>query len=273
MVRETEKRVEGSLTGLANEFGSDKGTVGPAREWRAHNYTDLYEAYLWRLRDEPIRLLEIGLGVTGAAWRADIARGRNMDGGASLKMWYAFLRKAEIIGVDINPATHLDNDRISTFVVDQGDGGQLRTFARSIGQDGFDVIVDDGSHRPDHQQLTFSVLFPLLRSGGFYFIEDLMDNGLGDRDRGRYSAKSVRSTRQVLKGWVESGAFAGPHAMGERSDRLAHDIAGISFHVPEFRTHHNKWRSPHAWKRPTRLLRPTVGFRPDTETLCVIHRR
>ena len=59
-----------SLTELANQYGTDKGTVGPVRTWSAHNYTDIYEAYLERYRLSTLTILEIGLGVTGDRWKA-----------------------------------------------------------------------------------------------------------------------------------------------------------------------------------------------------------
>jgi len=34
------------------------------------------------------------------------------------------------------------------------------------------VVIDDGSHRPEHVRATFAVLFPLLADGGTYIIED-----------------------------------------------------------------------------------------------------
>ena len=37
----------------------------------------------------------------------------------------------------------------------------------------FDIIIDDGSHASYHQQLSFKTLFPTLKSGGIYSIEDL----------------------------------------------------------------------------------------------------
>ena len=50
-----------SLTELADEEGSDKGTLGPSPAWRAHNDTDVYDAFLRPYRNKPITLLEIGL--------------------------------------------------------------------------------------------------------------------------------------------------------------------------------------------------------------------
>jgi len=37
----------------------------------------------------------------------------------------------------------------------------------------FDIIIDDASHASYHQQNSFKVLFPSLRPGGLYIIEDL----------------------------------------------------------------------------------------------------
>ena len=35
-----------------------------------------------------------------------------------------------------------------------------------------EVVIDDGSHRPEHILETFRILFPLLADGGIYAIED-----------------------------------------------------------------------------------------------------
>jgi len=36
-----------------------------------------------------------------------------------------------------------------------------------------DIIIDDASHASHHQQKGFLELFPKLKSGGLYIIEDL----------------------------------------------------------------------------------------------------
>lgn len=38
----------------------------------------------------------------------------------------------------------------------------------------FDVIVDDGGHRMEHQLTSFTYLLPKVKSGGLYVIEDLL---------------------------------------------------------------------------------------------------
>ena len=58
---------------------------------------------------------------------------------------------------------------------DCGDERRLEELAAQLSkQPGcFDIIVDDGSHASYHQQLTMLKLFPLVKSGGLYIIEDL----------------------------------------------------------------------------------------------------
>ena len=220
-----------TLTVIANEEGTDKGTIGPVDDWSAHNYTDVYEAYFFPLRRMPITLLEVGLGVDGPNWHAEIAQGRNAQGGGSMRMWYRYFPDARIFGIDVNPAAFLDNDRIRTGVVDQSDPSQLRTFLSNHGIDRVDVVIDDGSHRPDHQQISFASLFPYVAPGGLYFIEDLLDNGKGDNAAGPQANPDVLSTRRVLRAFADEGTFPQPNALDNEAD-LRDSIDEISFHCP-----------------------------------------
>jgi hypothetical protein len=205
-----------SLTELADHHGSDKGTVGPTPKWRGHLYTLVYERYLEQLRDQPISLLEIGIG----AGRAKIKRGRNSEGGASLKMWRDYFPRARIYGLDMFDASYLDDERVRTFQGDQSDLGFLAEVAAETGP--LDVIIDDGSHWAVHQQMTLGFLFGHVRPGGLYFIEDLLANGRGDKMQGRMATDEVLNTRAVLK-----GRYAEPN-------RLPPDFppAEIDFHCP-----------------------------------------
>ena len=253
-----------SLTEIADAYGCDKGTLGPSRIYGGHNYTDIYEAYLSRMRGEALRILEIGIGVNGAASREYIAHGRNRGGGASLKMWYEYFPRAEIFAIDVNPAPHLDNGRIKTFVADQSDAGDIGKVIQASGNAPFDIIIDDGSHRPDHQQASLGLLFPALKSGGLYFIEDLEDNGSGDGAFGRHSCDKVLNTRRVLKGYVETGEFPSPNALGDTAYLLA-NIAGISFHTPQAGV------DPLSFIKKKRNVK--LRYRPDSEKLAAIVKR
>jgi hypothetical protein len=261
-----------SLTSIANEEGTDKGTLGPVDDWTANGYTDVYEAYLHPLRQKPIALLEIGLGVDGPNWHAAIAQGRNAGGGASLRMWSRYFPYAQIFGIDINSATFLDNDRVHTGVVDQGDPTQIRTFLAEKQVDRLDIIVDDGSHRPDHQQISFETLFPYLRPGGLYFIEDLMANGMGDGMSGRHADEKCLNTRRVFRGFQDERAFPLPNAFGD-SVSLAQQIDSVVFHCPA-RVLEGDLRMRDALRHGWPLRRRTIrsAFALDDERLCVIRK-
>jgi hypothetical protein len=261
-----------SLTELANEHGSDKGTVGPSAEWGAHNYTDVYEAYLEPLRSLPISLLEIGLGVTGERWQSRIVHGRN-TGGASLKMWRDYFPQARIHGIDVNDCSFLDDERVSTFVADQGNVDDLRAFTEATGGTAFDVIVDDGSHRPDHQQLSLGYFFDWLKPGGLYFVEDLQANGYGDAARGRQAANDVRNTRAVLRHLRAHGEAPEPHGLPDPG-ALARQLEHIGLHVPRMtpveppRT--RLWRRRRSTRRRGRWA---TAFEPESERLAVLRKR
>jgi len=254
-----------SLTELANLYGTDKGTTGPSSRWGGHNYTDVYEAYLGSCRNSPVSLLEIGLGVTGDRWDSPIVHGRN-KGGASLKMWHDYFPEGKIYGIDINECSYLDNNRIRTFVADQGRVNDLEAFVKAAEGTDFDIIIDDGSHRPDHQQVSFSYFFKKLKSGGLYFIEDLLANGQGDGDKGIMACDKVRNTRSVLKHYVKHGSFLEPNSFID-PDYLIEHISSISFHVPDLSVGYSF--RPH----PKRLFKKVVSYYPDTESLCAIRKK
>src|SRR4030095_16323786 len=67
-----------------------------------------------------------------------------------------------------------DEERIQTFLCDSADRTQLGRTVLSHLQLPLDVVIDTGLPLPDHQIATLSNLFPLLRSGGIYIIEDVI---------------------------------------------------------------------------------------------------
>jgi predicted O-methyltransferase YrrM len=136
------------LDALALKHGTDKSS-------RYHRYTDAYHQLFLPLRRKPLRIVEIGVAT-----------------GASVRLWRDFFPNAQVYGIDRNPAARShQGPRIKVFVGDQSDRVFLQSFKRKVGK--IDIIIDDGSHRPEHQLTSLKFLFPLLRVGGVYVIEDL----------------------------------------------------------------------------------------------------
>lgn len=141
-----------NLTELAQHFRTDKYGV--------HRYTPHYERHLQHLRSREFTMLEIGIG----------GYSREGKGGASLRMWKHFFPQAQILGLDIQDKAFVDAPRIQTIQGSQIDEPLLRQIVEEHGP--IEVIVDDGSHHPEHIRETFRILFPLLADDGIYAIED-----------------------------------------------------------------------------------------------------
>jgi hypothetical protein len=143
-----------SLDELASLYGSDK--------WGAlHFYTPHYETHFGHLRYAPVKILEIGIG------------GYNYptQGGESIRMWQRYFPRGLVYGMDLYPKPNVVGPRIRTVQGDQNDPTYLRELAEQEGP--FDIIVDDGSHVNEHVRTSYETLFPYVRPGGYYVIEDL----------------------------------------------------------------------------------------------------
>jgi len=130
-------------------------------KWNAREYAQRYERYFSTLRNEPIKILEIGIG----------GYEDSQSGGESLRAWKQYFPQAMIYGIDIADKRALEEDRIRTFQGSQDDADFLRKVIAEIGAP--DIIIDDGSHRNEHVIQTFKLLFPELNADhGIYVVED-----------------------------------------------------------------------------------------------------
>lgn len=139
---------------ICNKYQTDKGDKLP----NGNGYAEFYQKWFEEIKDTCQNILEIGV-----------------EGGSSLKTNYEFFKNANIIGLDINNKEEFQNERIKTFVLDQGNSQDLNSFYGYCDSNNlsFDIILDDGSHDVEHQQKTFGKFFKLLKPKGLYIIEDL----------------------------------------------------------------------------------------------------
>lgn len=89
-------------------------------------------------------------------------------GGESLRMFQALFPLGEITGVDISDGATWPPGTVK--VVSSHDDPEL---PGKLGKS-FDLIVDDGGHDGKIVQESFSLLWSLVKPGGFYVIEDWM---------------------------------------------------------------------------------------------------
>ena len=94
--------------------------------------------------------------------------------GGSIATWKELFPKAKIYALDINPecAQYADRSRVKITIGSQADPVALEKWIKQV-TDPIDLIIDDGSHVMEHLKTSFMHLFPKLRSGGIYVVEDL----------------------------------------------------------------------------------------------------
>jgi hypothetical protein len=123
---------------------------------------------------------------------------------ASVALWKKLFPKAEIWEAEFNGACVTKSkekgqlDGIHTLVGDQGNSTTLdRWIVESNGAD-FDVVIDDGGHRNCQIYNTFMKLWPKLKGGGLYFMEDLQVGRSGG-----YRCEGYDSMLDVINQWNE----------------------------------------------------------------------
>jgi hypothetical protein len=134
------------LNAIFRECATDKGA--------RHSYGIVYEFLLRDFRNRPFTLLELGVG-----------------SGGSLRAWERYCPRAKIIASDIDPAARkFASPRTAIEIVDHHDRAALAGLQKHAP---LDFIIDDGDHKPCAVRTAYDVLWPLLRVGGVYVIEDL----------------------------------------------------------------------------------------------------
>jgi hypothetical protein len=126
--------------------GTDKNTV--------HSYGPVYDSLFNDFKDTCKNLLEIGF-----------------DSGTSLHVYSEYFQNTIIYGIDINdnrlPFVKTNN-KINTFIGDATKIETINHFNKT-----FDIIVEDGSHLPEHQIQHFKDYSKFVNKGGLYIIEDV----------------------------------------------------------------------------------------------------
>lgn len=116
-----------------------------------HKYMDFYESNISNLRMEKFNFLEIGFFE-----------------GSSIKTWLDYFQNATIHCIDIIDID-FKHDRFVYHKISQEDSKLSNLFDDNY----FTIIVDDGSHMTSHQLKSLELLWPKLKNGGLYLLEDL----------------------------------------------------------------------------------------------------
>ncbi len=138
------------MLNIAKAFKDTKSVKGPF-------HGACYDKVLEKYEGKEFNLLEIGI------FRGD-----------SLVAWHKCFPGAKIFGIDRAVGVGKGFPDISFATVMLGDQSYppfMTKVAKDIGV--IDVVIDDGGHFSDDQQVSFNCLWPVVRKGGVYIIEDL----------------------------------------------------------------------------------------------------
>lgn len=151
-----------SLDQIAIEQQTDRASVFTRTYAKPHDYARHYDKLFAHLRHQPVKMLEIGAA-----------------GGEGIKMWDEYFDNPDsrIFGVDIVANTNPWNTPGTTlrYTFNQGDQSSETFWACWLADHGgdLDIVVDDGGHYNDGIITSFNSLWPAVRPGGFYAVEDL----------------------------------------------------------------------------------------------------
>lgn len=201
-----------TLDEIANKYNTDKGSAfnGPSM----HGYADVYETYLNKWRNMPIRLLEIGICMEGT------------PGGHSIRMWNEYFPNAEIYGFDLVDMRFLENEmpRVKIFNGDQSNRSDFVTMYNQFGKTQFDFILEDGSHVHEHQIISLAHLFKYVKDGGYYILEDMTEEGV--------DACCIRNdkTFEIVKKFAETGKIESDLISADEKKYLESNTLKIDMH-------------------------------------------
>jgi hypothetical protein len=130
--------------------------------WKWEHYFDVYQRHFQKYVGRDVHILEIGV-----------------YSGGSLEMWRSYLGdKCQIHGVDLESACKVyENGYTRIDIGDQSDRLFWRRF-RELNPV-IDIVVDDGSHMPNHQIAALEEMLPHLQPGGVYLVEDVQGERTG----------------------------------------------------------------------------------------------
>lgn len=132
---------------IANKCGTDKS--------RIHGYHRFFTLFLSQLsRGDAFTIIEIGYGQ-----------------GESIQLWKTLFPNSDLICLDRDISK--TGEGYTVIKADQNSIDSLQEAIQNVSKP-VQLIIDDGSHHPQHQLTTFSKLFSeLLEEGGFYIVEDI----------------------------------------------------------------------------------------------------
>ena len=162
-----ENNTKTPLCDLFQTSGSDKST------W--HNYSQIYYQLLSPFLNDAFNFVEIGIGTPSQ----DVPSKMHVNyiPGSSLRGWDQLFKNTntKIFAGDIDPRALFDHPRIQTAYVNQLNPKSILNFLskNDLLSVGIDFFLDDGLHEFRSNATLLISVWPYIKNGGLYLIEDI----------------------------------------------------------------------------------------------------
>lgn len=210
-----------SLETLMYKYGTDKSKDD-------HKYSDLYSMLFDPIRLNVKNVTEIGIAT-----------------GQSVKVWHDYFPTADIHGLDLFLEQLQEDvkrdlqlsDRIHLYQANSTDAGSVSQLG--LVPNSMDIVIDDGNHAAVAQERTLQLLWPFVRPGGYYAIEDVypLDQYGDPKSYYPFLHNPEKLQPQTQKLFQENDAFFVDTTLGHRAWNQWQKAVGPEYAKDRF--HHN----------------------------------
>jgi len=192
---------------LAGNFsGTDKVTH--------HGYERFYSDFLNRSKINN-QILEIGYGE-----------------GQSIKFWKRLFPNSFLNIIDLNKSEIGNGYKV--FKCDQSSLTDLKNIQKELQSKSIDLIIDDGSHIPEHIILTFNLFFKsLLNSDCIYIIEDIETSYWMNSDCYGYPTNyGIESKNSIVNSFCVLAHWLNKEFLNEKQkNKLENKVKSLGFNI------------------------------------------
>jgi 23S rRNA U2552 (ribose-2'-O)-methylase RlmE/FtsJ len=191
------------LTKLGIYYSTDKAYF--------HSFTDFYDGYFQKFKNDSINILEIGIA-----------------SGGSILTLKNFFKNANIYAIDIEPVSiSLDlGENVYKYLCNQVDFIKLNNIFNDIK---FDIIIDDGSHITSHQQKSLGFLFPFLKKNGIYICEDI-HTSIKENSKNYKMIDTTTTTLEIFENFNKTGIYKCDIIDSEQNNYINNNIDSLTIY-------------------------------------------
>nr|WP_294500888.1 class I SAM-dependent methyltransferase [uncultured Rhodopila sp.] len=207
------------------DFDNLKTTADRVWVLKGKPFFDRYAAVFGDLNPETV--LEVGV----------------FEGGSALLLADRW-PESKIVGIDIrepNPEVDLHIKRLGfdgrislNYRTSQADRAAVTAIIERDFPDGIDIVIDDASHSYEMTKQTFDIVFPFVRAGGLYIVEDwawahwrdwqMTDNWKDDPALSNLLFEVIMAC--ASSSWIISEVYANASFFGVRKDAACPKMGG-----------------------------------------------